>query len=130
MADDAKMMKTQRGMSNSGSMSIVAKQVPYATYDVYVYWGGRTPTETVPATMTIHFQADNAGTWTTTQTKFIKDADHRWDGTYNESPATSATTAIDGEEYVVFRNITTPTFKLLATTGVRTGICGIQIVQK
>ncbi len=130
LTDDAKMMRSQRGRSNASTMSATAQQVPYATYDVYVYWGGRTPQESVPMTMTVDFQLWDGAAWVTAETKYIRDSDRVWDGTYNESTATSAAAATDGNEYVVFRGVTAATFRVSAASGVRTGICGLQIVQQ
>ena len=48
----------------------------------------------------------------------------------NFDAATTATAAVDGNEFVVFRNVTAATFRLAATTGVRTGISGFQIVPR
>lgn len=123
-------MRSQRGRSNASTMSATAQQVPYATYDVYVYWGGRTPQESVPMTMTVDFQLWDGAAWVTAETKYIRDSDRVWDGTYNESTATSAAAATDGNEYVVFRGVTAATFRVSAASGVRTGICGLQIVQQ
>lgn len=111
-------------------MSSPQSEKPYAAYDVYVYWGGRTPQETVPATMAENFQLWNGTAWVASETKYIRDTDRLWDDTYNESTATTSTAAVDGNEYVVFRNVTAATFRLAATTGVRTGIRGVQIVQR
>lgn len=127
---DVKMMRSQRSGSNTTTMTATAAQVPYATYDVYVYWGGRTPLEPVPMTMTVNFQLWNGTAWVTSETKYIKDSNRVWDGTYNESLATTAAAAVDGEEYVVFRNVTATGFRISATSGVRTGICGLQIVER
>lgn len=130
LTDDAKMMRTMRGMSNSSSMYMTAAQVPYALYDLYVYWGGRNPQETVPATMTVNLQFWNGTSWVTNQTKYIRDSDRMWDGTYNESTATTAAAAVDGNEYVVFRNMTATTFRIHTSVGVRAGLSGVQIVKK
>ncbi|HEY0946448.1 MAG TPA: PKD domain-containing protein [Opitutaceae bacterium] len=130
LTDDAKMMRSQRALSNNSTMYATAAQVPYAAYDVYVYWGGRTPQETVPATMALAFQLWNGTAWVTSETKYIRDTNRVWDGTYNESLAATAAEAVDGNEYVVFRNVTAATFRVVATTGVRTGLCGLQIVPR
>lgn len=130
LTDDAKMMRSQRAKSNDGVMTVTAVQVPYTTYDVYVYWGGRITSETLPATMTLDFQQLSGGVYTTTQSKYIKDSNGSWDGTYNESTATAAIDAVDGNEYVVFRGLTAPEFKVVSTMGRRTGISGIQIVEQ
>jgi len=128
--DDAKMMRSTRALSNGSTMAFVASQVPYGSYDVYVYWGGQTNGETVPATMTVELQADVGGTWVTQETRYLRDTNRSWDGTYDESTATSAATAVDGEEYVVFRNLASPTFRIRSICGVRAAISGFQIVEQ
>ena len=130
LTDDAKMMRSQRALSNNSVMYGTITQVPYATYDVYVYWGGRVSSETVPATMTLELQQLSGGVYSTTATKYIKDGNHVWDGTYDESTATTAAAAVDGQEYVVFHNVTTPEFRVKSTMGVRTGFCGLQIIEQ
>ena len=130
MADDSKMMRSTRAMSNESTMGATAAQIPYALYDVYVYWGGRTSGETVPATMSVDFMLMSGTTWVTSQTLYMRDDNHAWDGTYNESIATTGTAAVDGNDYVVFRNQTAPTFHISATCGRRTGFNGFQIIEK
>ena len=126
--DDAKMMRSQRARSNEGRMAVAAQEIPYATYDVYVYWGGRKVSETVPSTMAVNLQLWNGSAWVIQDTKFIRDDDRAWDGTYDESTATTAAAATDGNEYVVFRNLTANTFRILTEGGVRSGLSGLQIV--
>lgn len=133
MTDDAKMMRSQRGGSNSGIMSATAVQVPdaYATYDVYVYWGGRTASEPVPASMKVELRLDSGGgNYVTSQTKYMRDDNRLWDGTYNQSNATEASAAVDGNEYVVFSNLTARSFRIVSTSTRRTGFCGFQIVRR
>lgn len=129
MDDDAKMMRSTRALSNSGVMAAVADQILFETYDVYVYWGGQTGSESVPAVMTVELQLDSGGTWQTLETRYIRDTNRVWDGTYEESTATSAAEAVDGQEFVVFRNLTSPSFRIRSTCGVRAGISGFQIVE-
>jgi hypothetical protein len=131
LTDDAKMMRSQRGTTSGSALSTATvTQVPYATYDVYVYWGGRTTMEAVPFTAGIQFQQLSGGSYVTTETRYIHDDDRVWDGTYNESTATTAGTAVAGNEYVVFRNVTTPEFRIRTSGGVRLGVCGFQIVEQ
>jgi len=127
---DARMMKGQRGLSNGSTMTATAAQVPYATYDVYVYWGGRATGESVPATMTVNLQQWTGTTWATVATKYIRDGNRTWDGTFNESTAEVSTDAVDGNEYVVFRGRTDVTFRISATQASRSGISGYQIVEQ
>jgi hypothetical protein len=127
---NAKLMRAMRALSNNSAISGTVTQIPYAAYDVYVYWGGRTTGETVPATMTLELQQLSGGVYTTTQTKYIRDDNRVWDGTFDESAATTAGAAVDGQEYVVFRNVTTPEFRVRSTMGVRTGFNGFQIVEQ
>jgi chitodextrinase len=127
---DAKMMRSYRAGSNTTSIVSTSSQIPYALYDVYVYWGGRRTGDTVPVTMAVDFQLWNGSAWVSNQIKYIKDGNHEWDGTYDESTATTAGAAVDGNEYVVFRNVTATTFKVVVTTAVRVGFCGFQIVKR
>ncbi|WP_269541435.1 right-handed parallel beta-helix repeat-containing protein [Cerasicoccus fimbriatus] len=127
---DSLLMRGTRAMSNASSTAATVTDIPYATYDVYVYWGGRKTGETVPAEMKVEFQTDVGGTWTTQETRYMLDTDHEWDGTYEESTATTTGTAVDGEEFVVFRDQTASSFKLRGTCGRRTGINAFQIVEK
>lgn len=128
--DDAKMMRSQRALSNASTVSGTVTQVPYSAYDVYVYWGGRTASESVPATMTIELQKLVGGVYTTVETKYIRDDNRVWDGTYNESTATTAAAATDGNEYVRFENVNATEFRIRSTMGVRTGFNGFQIVEQ
>lgn len=127
---DVKLMRSQRGKSNATSMWVTVDQVPYATYDLYVYWAGRVATEAVPSTMAVNLQLWDGSAWVTNQSKYINDSDHLWDGTYNESLATSAGSAIDGEEYVAFRGVTATSVRVRVSAGNNAGITGFQIVQR
>jgi hypothetical protein len=127
--DDSKMMRSHRAGSNTTSMTATVNGLTYSTYDVYVYWGGRTTGESVPATMTVELQLLTSGTFGTQQTRYITDANRAWDGSYNESTATTSAAAVDGNEYVVFRNLTTPEFRIRASGPTRTGISGLQVVE-
>jgi hypothetical protein len=129
MTDDAKLMRTYRGTTTTSVSTVTVTQVPYKSYDVFVYWGGQTPLEAVPAVMNVEFQPQVGGTYTTSATKYIRDADRVWDGVFNESVAASAGTAVDGKEYVVFRNVTAPAFRIRATGNIRLGISGFQVAE-
>ncbi|MDQ8187728.1 fibronectin type III domain-containing protein, partial [Pelagicoccus sp. SDUM812002] len=128
--DDAKMMRSQRARSNVSSMAFEASEIPYATYDLYVYWSGRKSGETVPITMDVNLQYHDGSTWVVQATKYIRDADRKWDGTYDESTATTAAEAVDGEEYVVFRGLTESSVRVVGVSGRRTGLSGFQIVSQ
>jgi len=78
-----------------------------------------------------HERANSGGSWVTTATKYIRDTNRAWNGTYVESTATTAEEAVDGRDYVVFRGLTDPTFRISATVGTRRGgISGFQIVEQ
>lgn len=128
MTDDAKMMRTQRGRSNQSTTSVTAAQVPYSAYDVYIYWGGRSSGESVPVVMTVGFQLWDGSAWITQEAKYIRDTDRTWSGTYSESTATSAAEAVNGHDYVVFRNVTANTFRVTTAAANRVGLSGLQIV--
>lgn len=128
--DDAKMMRSQRALSNSNKMAVTADEIDYDNYDVYLYWGGLKAGETAPTTMALEYQLWDGSAWVTQETKYIRDDDHVWDGTYNESTATLSQDAVDGNEYVVFRNRSDAGFKVLVTAGRRVSISGLQIVSR
>tara|TARA_B100001971_G_scaffold210595_2_gene236431 strand:- start:948 stop:1892 length:945 start_codon:yes stop_codon:yes gene_type:complete len=128
--DDAKMMTGTRAISNGSSTAATFYEIPYEKYDVYVYWGGHSSGQSVPAEMSIALQTHDGSSWVTQETRYMLDTDHEWDGSYEESTATSPGTAIDGEEFVVFRNQTASSFKLRGTCGRRTGINAFQIIEK
>jgi hypothetical protein len=132
MDDDSKMMRGNRANSNTPSTTSTLTGLPYGRYDVYVYWGGRSSGESVPATLKVELQLRVSGTYSTVpnSARHITDANRAWDGTYNESTAETAGAAVDGNEYVVFRNLTAPDFRILTTGPSRTGISGIQIVER
>ncbi|MBI5426441.1 MAG: fibronectin type III domain-containing protein [Opitutae bacterium] len=126
---DVKLMRGQRGSPDNAQQTATVAQVPFSSYDVYVYWGGRASTRSVPLTMAISFRLWDGSAWVTNETKFIRDTNRTWDGSYNESTATTAASAVDGQEYVVFRNVTASTFLIHAGADIRAGISGIQIVE-
>ena len=128
MDDDAKMMRSLKGSTASGTVTATVEQVPYANYDVYVYWGGRTAGESIPSTLTVEYQTEVAGIWTTQSTRYLKDDNRAWDGTYNESTAATLAEAVDGNEYVVFRNTNNAKFRIRTTGNTRSGLSGFQIV--
>ncbi|MDQ8197067.1 malectin domain-containing carbohydrate-binding protein [Pelagicoccus enzymogenes] len=130
LADDASMMRTQRANSSSSKVAVYAEEVPYNTYDVYIYWGGVRTSDSTPKTMSIEFQQWDGSAWVTQETKYIRDDDRAWDGTYDESTALTAADAVDGNEYIVFRSRSDLEFKILADAGRRIGISGIQIVSR
>lgn len=127
---DVKMMRGQRGNPSQNSQTATVSQIPYSTYDVYVYWGGRASTRSVPLTMSINFRLWNGSAWVVNETKYIRDNNRTWDGSYNESTASTAAAATDGKEYVVFRNVTASTFSIHSSSDIRAGISGIQIVEQ
>jgi hypothetical protein len=127
---DSLMMRGTRAQSNSSATSVTISEVPYAVYDVYVYWGGRKAGESVPAELKVEYQTESGGVWTALDTRYMLDTDHTWDGFYNESVATTTGTATDGNEYVVFRNQTASSFKIRGTCGRRTGFNAVQIIER
>ncbi|HET6409984.1 MAG TPA: hypothetical protein VFG14_18990, partial [Chthoniobacteraceae bacterium] len=132
MNDDSKMMRSNRANSNTASTTSTLTGLTYGKYDVYVYWGGRSNGESVPATLKVELQLLVSGTYTTVpdSARFITDANRAWDGTYNESTAATSGAAVDGNEYVVFRNLEASSFRILTTGPSRTGPSGIQIVER
>ena len=132
MVDDAIMMRTSLGSSQSGNARKVEfVDVPYALYDVYVYFAGPNQNGSVPYKLQIDYQILDGANWTTEgDTLHMIDNNRQWDGTYNESTATADGDAVDGEEYVVFRNKTASVFRVIdPATGRRGGLAGVQIVE-
>jgi hypothetical protein len=128
--DDAKMMRSHRAGSNTNTSTATVTGLPYASYDVYVYWGGKPTTASSSQTLTVELQQLSGGLYSTTHTLVMKDTNYAWDGTYNESTAATAAAAVDGNEYVVFRNVTTPEFRIRTTGATRTGLSGFQVVEQ
>ena len=127
---DTKMMRSQRGTPSATNQVATFSNVPYASYDIYVYWGGRAASQSTPVAMMVEFQLPSGSAWNTNDAKYIRDTDRQWDGTYDESTALTAADAVDGQEYVVFRNVTSASFRILTTAASRAGMTGIQIVEK
>ena len=128
MDDDVKMMSSMRGNTSNGVVTATVEQLPYSGYDVYVYWGGRASGQSIPATLTVEYQVEVGGVWTTVDTRYIRDNNRVWDGTYDESTATAAGDAVDGNEYVTFRNRSEGKFRIRTSGNTRTGLSGFQIV--
>lgn len=131
--DDAVMMRTMLGEShNNWGRRLLVSDIPYAVYDVYVYFGGANSNSDVPYVMNVSYDTVT-GSDTYTQvgdTLYMRDANRQWDGTYNESTATSAAAAVDGQEYIVFRGMMAEDIRIRAdAVGERSGLSGIQIVE-
>lgn len=81
---------TQTGTSANYTLS----NIPYDTYDIYVYFAGSRIAP--PQTQRIRI----GGT-----SRFIRDTSGGWNGLLEESTATSAGAAMDGPAFVVFRDL-------------------------
>jgi PKD repeat protein len=112
------MLRYAHGAKQGTARSYKIKDIPYSQYDLYVYHGG--PGTDVPVVAT-KYQVG-------TEAYYAIDADGEFDGTLDESLATSAAAAVDGKEYVVFRGLTAGTVDLIVSGGSRTGPSGFQIV--
>ncbi|MDF3130617.1 right-handed parallel beta-helix repeat-containing protein [Kiritimatiellaeota bacterium B1221] len=135
---NTKMMASERGSSGSGDGRIIqATQVPFDTYDVVVYFGGVSSGGATPYVMNLKLQEpDGSGGWQdmspASDILYLRDTDRVWDGTFEESTALSSGAAVDGQEYVVFRDVTLESFRIRTDTGVgrRAGLSGFQIIEK
>jgi PKD repeat protein len=107
-----------------GTVTTTISQVPYNMYDVYVYWGGGTSAGGTTEVLSV---SDGS------QTLFMRGREGEWDRLLSESTATSAASAVGGNEYVVFRGKMGP--EVTITTGWndnrnRNGPAAIQIVDR
>ena len=130
--DDAKMMGSSRGESQNGlNRSVEVKQLNLALYDVYVYFGGVNTDASTPYVLNIKLQTfDGSAYVDASPVYYMRDSNRTWDGTYNQSTATTAADAVDGQEYVLFQNVTGTQFKILSeAVNRRAGISGVQIVE-
>ncbi|MCC5844704.1 MAG: PKD domain-containing protein [Verrucomicrobia bacterium] len=102
---------------NGSSATYTLDDIPYLTYDLYVYFAGSRVSP--PQTQRITINGESL---------FIRDETGGWDGNLAESTATSAAAAVDGPAYVVFRNLSGP-FQSIHFGGMNDpGPAGIQIV--
>ncbi|MCD8481558.1 MAG: PKD domain-containing protein [Verrucomicrobia bacterium] len=113
---DARMLAV--GWTRNGtSANYTLNDIPYPSYDLYVYFAGARPAP--PRTVQIRVGSES---------RFIRDDTQSWNGVLQESTATSAASAEDGPSYVVFRNLTGAT-QLISFSGMNDpGPAGIQIV--
>jgi PKD repeat protein len=120
-AANARLLGAQPGSFTNATLITELSGIPYSQYDIYIYWAG------ISADRTTGVMAINDGQ----ETRYLRDDNHVFDGVLSESTATSANTAIDGHEFVVFRNRIGSSLSL-TTTGpaARTGPAAIQIVDR
>lgn len=120
---DQKLMKSSRG-ALSASFSIAVSGLPseFTTqgYKVYVYWGGHDGAATRTPSYTLNGQ-----------TFFMRDNNGTWNGTHALSAASTAASAVQDNNYVLFSNQTASSLTLSVAQGgggQRYGVCGMQIV--
>jgi hypothetical protein len=126
---DGKMMDGFYGTyNNSTPITMTLGEIPYAKYDVIVYWGG--PPSDRTGTWTPSYSISAAGT-ATYYLKYSTPNNNVWDGAFSASTATTSSTATYGADYVRWNNLSgaaqTITVRIGGTT--RFGISGIQIVE-
>ncbi|MCC5838843.1 MAG: PKD domain-containing protein [Opitutales bacterium] len=112
----ARMLGTQ-WFANGSSATYTIADVPYALYDVYVYFGGARGSP--PRTQRITVGGIS---------KFIRDDTGGWNGVLEESTATSAGQAVDGPAYVVFRDVSAANLVITFDQMNDPGASGIQII--
>ena len=112
----ARMLGTQ-WFANGSSATYTIGDIPYALYDVYVYFAGARGSP--PRTQRITVGGVS---------KFIRDDTGAWNGVLEESTATSAADAVDGPAYVVFRDVSAADLVISFTEMSDPGAAGIQIV--
>ena len=118
---NARLVGAQVGSWTPENLNTQLSGIPYAQYDVYVYWAG------ISSDRTTGVMAVSDGL----ETRYLRDTDNQFDGVLSESTATTAGAAVDGHEFVVFRNRTGGSLTV-TTTGpaARTGPAAIQIVDR
>lgn len=118
---NARLLGSQVGLLANNTITSTISDIPYAYYDVYVYWAG------ITAERTTGVMSVSDGT----ETLYLRDNTHQFDGLLSESTATSAAAAVDGNEFVVFRGRTDNSISI-TTVGPasRTGPAAIQIVDR
>jgi hypothetical protein len=118
---NAFLVGSQMGSWQSAQLSFTITGIPYDLYDVYVYWAGISSNRTT-GTLEV---SDGAETF------FLRDSDHLFDGQLTESTATTAASAVDGNEYVVFRGRSGGTIAITTIGSVtRLGPAAVQIVDR
>ena len=121
---DHRMMSAYRG--NTGSTSAYTfTNIPYATYDVYVYWGAHYRDEAFPDFMRVTLEDE---------IYWIRVESSTWDGEWIESTATTKAEAATPASYIVFREVSQADFTLNVFTDTangenRAGPAGVQIVR-
>lgn len=100
---DHRLMRVGAG----GPISVTG--VPYAVYDVYVYHSSLSRTD--GEVFSILLSSNGA-----IQTTFVRQDNWEWNGRYGISTATSAATAVHGNNVVILSGITHPDFVLTATS--------------
>lgn len=127
-----KMMGSAKGTSQNGqSRAVEVSGSPYSTVDVYVYFGAAGSSATTPYTMNVRLQEpDGSGGWTDVgPTYYMTDTNKVWSGTYERSTATSAGSAADEKNFVLFENVSLTDFRISASSvNRRSGFTGVQII--
>ena len=119
---DQRMMASHVGsLADSFTIQLTGVPPSYvdATYDLIVYFGAKDGSTYGPS-----FSVGGP-------TLFIRDANGTWDGVHRESTATTAAAAVQGENHVRFRNLSSADLVLTIRRGggaQRYGISGLQIV--
>jgi hypothetical protein len=121
---DHRMMSTHRGDTGS-TTTFTFSDIPFATYDVYVYWGAQYRDELFPDYLRLTL--GNEVVW-------LRADSQTWSGEFIESTAGTRAEATGPANYAVFRNLSggSFTFEAFADTANdqnRAAPAGIQIVR-
>ncbi len=112
----ARMLSTS-WTRNGSSATYTLEDIPYLTYDLYVYFAGSRVSP--PQTQRITVNGESL---------FIRDETGGWNGALEESTATSSGAAVDGPAYVVFRNLSGASQSIAFGNMNDPGPAGFQIV--
>jgi hypothetical protein len=117
----ALMMATFRDALGPDPRSIRCGDIPWKVYDVVVYWGGGSTNYGMPQSIAIALPGAS---------RAMRDTNGQWEEVYAESRATTAGAAVDGENYVVFRNQSEPSLEISYNGSIaRVGPSGLQLVE-
>lgn len=102
--------------SNEGFTWTVAN-IPYAVYDVYVYFGGS-------------FNADARAVYVNGEPRYVVKQGHGFPGQWVPTEAATTATVVPGGNVMLWRNLTSSSLLLEKLSRASDGIAGFQIVDK
>lgn len=122
---DHRMMSAYRGTGSGPNTSYNFTDIPFTTYDVYVYWGAHYDDELFPDYLRLTLNGED---------RWLRADSSAWDGQLVESTAATKAETQSAGSYVVFRNVTGANLTLDVFTDTannrnRAGPAGFQIVR-